>query len=931
MSDSSDRHLARTGPVSTGHGRQILRFSALAPGAIFAARYRIEERIGAGGAGEVYRVHDRVAGADLALKVLFPRGSDGADPLTRLRRELRIIRDLQHPGILRTHDVGEHEGLLYLVMDLLRGESLRARIEREGKISVKETLRIAEGLFGALARAHAQGVIHRDVKPGNIFLALPDRTAQDGAVGAAERVVLLDFGLARETGDLSLTATGQFMGTPEYVSPEQARGEHRVTTATDVYSAGIVIWEMLAGSTPFAADSAPRVLAAHISKTLPHLTMSRGELPEWLRDLLSWMLEKKVRDRPADGSVVLERLSARSGRTFQARIRHAGRSAWLRFAALASVAIVVLLFVLFFPWSAGVDGQNHLVARSLARVKLREWAFEGSRVAVAVPRAGKAIWSRSYLVGLAGGKVRGLFPEAYPAGLAEVDLLGGRAESRLPGGPSVWEHGRIHKFEGYDQAMSVNSLQRLTWPSARKSTMWIAKYDHQGHYPCIVCVFRIPGKLCVRLSHPGMLRVDYLALDSPRTKDAPLLVFHGVNNELGSREVVLGFVPGPILGGTISVPPFMDRRVQTLPAFYTPVSRDSEGASLKVIDGEGVLEYSKRRSFRFDLETGVPLEAEDRDQLSKGDWLRHQRTLLNDLVNVAEDSTGLSSAAGASLLEDFANRESLAKMQAGIALSRAAELWMRAGRFRHALELINRAIEQEPLIYGHRVLKICVLTREANWEELQSALLDLPPEVRSIGSIDRHLAFAALILDHEEWIAQRLLRLNHPARDALLNSYGVQVAMLLALDRGEPQDALAALDRGRPVLLRFPEFAFLEALALATLDQPRPREALALLDAHEAGFGGGPFVPELPLRAYLATLGAGAAPTARELEAALETQRLEARTNLSSWYFLPWAEFLAARAYGETGDTSREAELITRAKGRRPAGRWLERLDAASR
>lgn len=188
--DNLDPAGDRTLPASASERSRLSRFASLLPGILFAERDRIEERLGSGGSGEFCRAFDTVAGIDVAPKVLYPRGDDEHGAVDRLRRELLIARGVGHPGVVRVHDIGEHGEQLYLVLELLTGETLRERLAR----------------------------------------------APDGGT----RVVLLDFGLARSSTDVTLTATGQFLGTPEYVSPEQARGDGDVGPATDVYSTGVV-------------------------------------------------------------------------------------------------------------------------------------------------------------------------------------------------------------------------------------------------------------------------------------------------------------------------------------------------------------------------------------------------------------------------------------------------------------------------------------------------------------------------------------------------------------------------------------------------------------------------------------------------------------------------------------------------------------------
>jgi len=204
-----------------------------------ADRYAIERGIGSGGAAIVYLARDLKHGRQVALKVLRTDvgASLGAD---RFLREIHIAAGLNHPHILAVHDSGEAAGLLYYVMPFVEGESLRDRLKREGALPLDDSLRIAREVADALAYAHSQGVVHRDVKPGNILL-----------VGG--HAVVADFGIAMATGGDtdSLAELGVPIGTPNYMSPEQGGGRGPVDGRSDLYSLGCVLYEMLTGKPPF--------------------------------------------------------------------------------------------------------------------------------------------------------------------------------------------------------------------------------------------------------------------------------------------------------------------------------------------------------------------------------------------------------------------------------------------------------------------------------------------------------------------------------------------------------------------------------------------------------------------------------------------------------------------------------------------------------
>jgi tRNA A-37 threonylcarbamoyl transferase component Bud32/tetratricopeptide (TPR) repeat protein len=261
--------------------------------------YEIVELIGRGGMGEVYRAVDSRLARQVAIKILPAHLADHSESLARFRREARAIAALSHPNIVAVFDIGTQAETPYVVTELLSGETLRAMIQRGGKLSIDETLRIAAALAEGLAAAHAKGIIHRDLKPENVFL-----TASGG-------VKILDFGLASTQAPLAgapvdtmthgqaLTEPGILIGTIGYMSPEQLRGG-ALTPATDVFSLGCVLFEMLAGEMPFDRENAIEIIAA-VMRDDP-FTRNDTELPIEIRSLIERCLEKAPGERFQDGS-----------------------------------------------------------------------------------------------------------------------------------------------------------------------------------------------------------------------------------------------------------------------------------------------------------------------------------------------------------------------------------------------------------------------------------------------------------------------------------------------------------------------------------------------------------------------------------------------------------------------------------------------------
>lgn len=264
---------------------------------VVADRFELEQEAGAGGMGTVYRARDRQSGATVALKVLA-RGSGNA--LSRFAREAELLERLSHPAIVRYIAHGVASGRPWIAMEWLDGEELQARVER-APLSADETIVVMRRVADALALAHEHGVVHRDVKPTNVLLP----------GGRVEDAKLLDFGIAQWRPLVNaITVAGSVLGTPEYMSPEQARGDSEVTAAADVYSLGCLAYECLAGTPPFVGDHAVAVLAKVLVAEAPPLRRSRPDVPRPLEKLIAAMMRKEASERPRDGHAVLEALAS---------------------------------------------------------------------------------------------------------------------------------------------------------------------------------------------------------------------------------------------------------------------------------------------------------------------------------------------------------------------------------------------------------------------------------------------------------------------------------------------------------------------------------------------------------------------------------------------------------------------------------------------
>ena len=277
-------------------------------GRVLDSKYELGDRLGEGGMGTVYRARRLHIGDEVAVKVLHQQFVRERDGIERFRREARSAALIRHANVVTIHDFSESRGegaLAYIVMELVRGTSLRTLLRQEGRLAPERAVALMRDICAGVANAHRQGIVHRDLKPDNVVVVPPE------VEGERETAKVLDFGLAKlrdSALELSLTQTGTVMGTPYYMSPEQWRGES-LDARSDVYSLGAMLYEMLTSSPPFNSTSAAGLMVKHMNEAPPALTPNLQISPA-LEAVCQRALSKAPEDRQDDASVLARELQA---------------------------------------------------------------------------------------------------------------------------------------------------------------------------------------------------------------------------------------------------------------------------------------------------------------------------------------------------------------------------------------------------------------------------------------------------------------------------------------------------------------------------------------------------------------------------------------------------------------------------------------------
>jgi serine/threonine-protein kinase len=407
------------------------------PQTLVGGRYRLERQIGAGATARVWVALDEVLERRVAIKMLATPIGGEADHIERFRREARAVAKLQHPHIVTVLDSGEHEGMPFIVLEFVDGETLKARIQRVGRLTVTEALAFAIEIARGLEAAHARGIVHRDVKPQNILL--------DTEGGAK----ITDFGIARSGGEDALTVGGHVLGTTDYVSPEQALG-HSVTGQSDVYSLGVVLYESLTGAVPFSGSTHIAVATMHVREEMPdiqqrrpgvsaalaacveratakHLARRYASASEMIADLEEAMAIETARtgDAGKEATAVLRSLPPKAAQRVPLRVRH---PVWLTLAAVLGIGAIAAIAAFVIASThrgvgapSGLGSTGHEVDVPLDETAVYQYNPFGttpenpSTVGYAIDGNRATSWSTaSYVDGVLGKSGVGLYVDAAP-------------------------------------------------------------------------------------------------------------------------------------------------------------------------------------------------------------------------------------------------------------------------------------------------------------------------------------------------------------------------------------------------------------------------------------------------------------------------------------------------------------------------------------
>ena len=588
-------------------------------GAAVADRYRIERELGAGGMATVYLAHDVRHARAVAIKVLHP-DLGAALGGERFLSEIKTTAKLQHPHILplldsgATHEAGAGAGLLYYVMPLVTGETLRARLERERQLPIGDAVRLAREMASALDYAHRQGVIHRDIKPENILL-------QDGSA------LVADFGIAlgvQQGGGQRMTQTGLSLGTPQYMAPEQAMGEKAVDARADIYALGAVTYEMLTGEPPFTGATAQAIVARLLTEEPRSVTAQRRTVPEHVDAAIHRALEKLPADRFQSAAQFADALAGESRGESMRPARVAGRTRhrppvirlapWVLVAALGVALIAQWLRTPTSPIGAdpfrfAVELAQGLVPNRVPSVVLSR---DGKRLVYSVWSAGRRMLYSQTLGDLTATPIAGsegaarpfLSPDgrwvAFNRGdkLVKVAIDGGTPialTTEFWGGGGWGRDGRIVFPQSYQEGLF--EVSEAGGPATRLTRPDPARNELAHWWPQILP----DGDHILFTAYRGTAEASTIEVFSRTTKQRTVLFSDGVN----ARYVPSGHLVFAKDETLLAVPFDLDALKVTGGAVSLAddlAMADGEGYAAFDIAPNGTLAYLPSSSFRAELD-----------------------------------------------------------------------------------------------------------------------------------------------------------------------------------------------------------------------------------------------------------------------------------------------------------------------------------------
>jgi len=431
----------RSEPGSSG----VSPGQTLPPGLEIGKRYRVVRLLGLGGMGAVYQVTDRQLDRSVALKLIRPDIASNPATLERFKREIQLSSRVTHRNVLRVYDLGESDGVEYLTMQFVEGDDLAHLLKRSPRLPIARVLHIFRQICEGLQAAHEHGIIHRDLKPQNVML------------GASDHVYLTDFGLARTAEQSGMTQTGAVIGTPHYMSPEQVKGEE-AGVRSDIYSLGVILYEMLTGRVPFTGDSVYEVMIQRLRKPPPPAAEANPDIPPYLGRILERCLEIDPALRYQSIPEILADLDAG---TFRTTMRYEiQRRRWLRPAALGAAAAVLLALAGW--WLRRTGGAKTEVTHKPESILITDFVnrtgdpvFEGTLE----PSFGLALEGAPFLTSYNRGQARKLAAQLRPGEAGLTEALGRLVAVRE--GIQVVTAGSIDR-RGSDYVVSVRAVDPVT-------------------------------------------------------------------------------------------------------------------------------------------------------------------------------------------------------------------------------------------------------------------------------------------------------------------------------------------------------------------------------------------------------------------------------------------------------------------------------------